>query len=58
MIMVECLNEGCEKEFETTKMKNVDEVVQCPHCNSKHLLDNDNHGAGEFWYIRSLKQDK
>lgn len=55
MTKVECLNEECEKEFKTTCMKNVGEVVKCTHCNSEHLLDNDDHGDGEFWYLHSLK---
>ncbi len=55
---VQCLNESCEKDFETTSMKNVDEIVKCTHCNSEHLLDHDDDddGDGMFWYLHSLKK--
>lgn len=56
MTTVECLNENCEKEFETTSLKCADEVVTCPHCNSDHLLDED-YGENDniFWYLKSIK---
>lgn len=57
MTTVRCLNETCEKEFDTTEMKLPTEIVTCPHCKSDHVLDQDSDGGGDFWYLHSIKSN-
>ena len=57
MMEVECLE--CRKEFNTSRMKKLYEIVLCTHFGCKHSLDDDmDDDGGYFWFLVPYRGDK